>query len=60
MTAKSIAADAVAGFADDVSMDEIIERLYLLRKIQIGIAQADAGQVIEHEEVKRRFLSSAQ
>jgi hypothetical protein len=56
MTAKAVAADALAKLPDDVSFDEIIERLYLIRKIQIGIAQADAGDVIDHEEVKRRFL----
>jgi len=27
----------------------VIDRLYLLRKIELGIAQADADDVVEHE-----------
>ena len=34
---------------DDVSLSEVIDRLYLLRKIELGIAQADADDVVEHE-----------
>jgi predicted transcriptional regulator len=36
--------------ADDVTLDEVIDRLCLLRKIELGIAQADAGEVSTHEE----------
>jgi len=57
MTPKAAAVNAVANLPDDVSFNEIIERLYFICKIQIGIAQADAGEVVDHEEVKRRFLS---
>ena len=34
---------------DDISLDDAIDRLYLLRKIELGIAQADAGDVLEHD-----------
>jgi hypothetical protein len=27
----------------------VIDRLYLLRKIELGIAQADAGDLIDHD-----------
>lgn len=30
-------------------LDAVIDRLYLLRKIELGIAQADADDVVEHE-----------
>ncbi len=59
MTAKAAAAGALATLPENVSMDEIIERLYLLRKIQLGIAESDAGKVVDHEEVKRRFLTNS-
>jgi hypothetical protein len=35
---------------EDASLDDVIDRLYLLRKVELGIAQADAGEVMEHEE----------
>jgi hypothetical protein len=35
---------------DDVTDDEGIDRLDLLRKIELGLAQADAGDVQEHDE----------
>lgn len=34
----------------DASVDDAIDRLYLLRKIELGIAQADAEDVVEHEQ----------
>lgn len=40
---------------DDASVDEAIDRLYLLAKIEAGIAQADAGQTVSHEEALRRL-----
>lgn len=38
------------------TMEDAIERLVLLAKIEQGAAQLDAGQGIEHGEVKRRLL----
>ena len=49
MTSKEKAIGAIQALNDDVSLDEVIDRLYLLRKIELGIAQADAGDVVEHE-----------
>jgi predicted transcriptional regulator len=40
---------------EDASIDEAIERLYLLAKVEKGLAQLDAGQGVEHDEVKRRL-----
>ena len=34
---------------DDVSLDEVIDRLYFLRKIELGIAQSDSADVMEHD-----------
>jgi len=42
---------SVANVLDEnATLDDAIDRLYLLRKIELGIAQADAGDVIEHDE----------
>jgi hypothetical protein len=49
MTSKEKAIGAIQALNDDVSLDEVIDRLYLLRKIELGIAQAEADDVVEHE-----------
>ena len=50
MTTKEKAISLIQTLDDDVSLDDVIDRLYLLRKIELGIAQADAGDVMEHDE----------
>ncbi|MEO9591267.1 hypothetical protein [Rhodopirellula bahusiensis] len=50
MTNKEKAISLIQTLDDDVSLDDVIDRLYLLRKIELGIAQADAGDVMEHDE----------
>jgi len=32
-----------------------MERLFLLAKVEKGLRQADAGELISHEEVKERM-----
>ncbi len=50
MTTKEKAISLIQKLSDDVSLDDVIDRLYLLRKVEIGIAQADADDVMEHDE----------
>ncbi|MFT5523404.1 MAG: putative transcriptional regulator [Pirellulaceae bacterium] len=50
MTTKEKAISLIQTLDDNVSLDDVIDRLYLLRKIELGIAQADAGDVMEHDE----------
>jgi hypothetical protein len=40
---------------DPVDIDEFVEKLYLLRKIEMGEVQLAAGKGIPHEEVKKRL-----
>jgi len=49
MTTKEKAISLIQTLDDDISLDGVIDRLYLLRKIEIGIAQADGGDVLGHE-----------
>jgi predicted transcriptional regulator len=37
------------------SLEDAIEQLCFLAKIERGLAQADAGQLIPHEEIVRRY-----
>ena len=50
MTSKQTAISVINSLSDDATLDDVIDRLYLVRKIELGIAQADAGDVMEHEE----------
>jgi len=57
MNAKDKAMSVIASLDDNVTLDDVIDRLYLLRKIELGIAQAEAEDVMEHgdfmEELER-------
>ena len=50
MTSKQTAISVINALSDDVTLDEVIDRLYLVRKIELGLAQADADDVMEHED----------
>ena len=39
----------------DATVEDAMENLYLLVKIERGIAQADAGQKISQEEARRQL-----
>jgi predicted transcriptional regulator len=55
LTVKEQMLKIVQDLPDDATVEEAIERLYLLHKIERGIAQADAGQKISQEEVRKRM-----
>jgi predicted transcriptional regulator len=46
--------EAVRELPDDATVEDAMERLYVLAKIQKGLEQAEAGQTVSHEEAKRR------
>jgi predicted transcriptional regulator len=52
---KERALQAIRDLPDDASVEDVMERLYFLSKVEEGIRQADAGQTMSHEEVKRRL-----
>jgi predicted transcriptional regulator len=56
-TIKQRAIEALQTLPDDATIDDAIERLRLIAKIEEGLRQADAGQLSDHEEVKKRFLA---
>jgi predicted transcriptional regulator len=57
VTQKEIVLEAVSELPDEVSLDEIAERIEFLRAIQKGIDQLDRGEGIPHEEVKRQLAT---
>lgn len=47
--------DALRELRPDATVDEAIERLLFLAKIDAGLAELDRGEGIPHDEVKRRL-----
>lgn len=48
--------DAVRGLPDDATVEDAMERLYFLAKVDEGERQADAGETVSREEARRRIL----
>ena len=55
MNTKEKILSVIQGLADDVSIDEAIERLHLLQKIEAGLKDADEGRVMDHDEFMREL-----
>jgi predicted transcriptional regulator len=47
--------EVIRELPEDASVDDAIEKLVFLAKIEEGLAQLDRGEGITHEEVKRRL-----
>ena len=52
---KQLIREVVEKLPPETTVEEAMERLYVLAKIERGIAQADAGQTLSHEEVRVRL-----
>jgi predicted transcriptional regulator len=50
------ALEAIRDLPEDATVEDIMERLYFLAKVEEGLRQADAGQTVSHEEALRRVL----
>lgn len=49
--------EAVQRLPPDVTVEDAIERLYFLAKVERGVAQADSGETLRHEAVRKRLFS---
>ncbi len=49
--------EAVQKLPADATFEDVMERLVFLSKIDRGIAEADQGRTLNHEEVKARLTS---
>lgn len=47
--------DSLSDLPEKATVEEAMERLYLLAKIEKGIKQADEGQCVSHEEAKEKM-----
>jgi predicted transcriptional regulator len=46
---------AMEDLPEEASVEDAIDRLYLLYKIDKGVSQADQGQLITHDEARQRM-----
>lgn len=57
LTAKQAALEVIALLPDDVTWDELIYRIFVRQKIEAGLADAEAGNLISTDELRRRLRS---
>jgi predicted transcriptional regulator len=56
-TQKARAIEALSALPEDATLEDAIERLCFLAKIEEGLRQSEAGELIPHEKIKKQFLS---
>ena len=55
MISKERILKAIETLPDESTIEDAIERLVLLAKVQKGIEDADSGNTASHKEAKKRF-----
>ena len=47
---------AIEDLPEDATVEDAIERLYFLAKVERGLEQSQSGEGLSHSEIKERFL----
>ncbi len=55
MSSKQLILKAIEGLPEDASIEDALDRLLLLYKIERGLRQADSGELITQEEARQRM-----
>ncbi|MDD2600183.1 MAG: hypothetical protein PHO37_13315 [Kiritimatiellae bacterium] len=55
MTVKEKIINTVQALPADVSIEDVMEKLYFLSKIERGVQQADSGQTLSHMQVRENM-----
>ena len=55
MSTKEKVVRAVQDLPEDASIEDAMERLLFLAKIEKGLQQADSGQTVSHLQVKEKM-----
>ncbi len=55
MISKQKLKEQIDTFPDEFSIDELVERLILIQKIENGMKQSDNDQIISEEELDKRI-----
>ena len=54
-TAKEEARELLDRIPDNATWDDIMYQFYVEKKVEQGLHDVEAGNVVPHEEVKKRF-----
>ena len=54
-TAKSRILQLVQSFPDNASIEDAMNKLYFLYKVDKGLEQANSGHKVSHEEARQRL-----
>jgi predicted transcriptional regulator len=57
MLTKEMVLSSVAELPDQFSIDDLVERLITIEKIEIGLEQVKKGMLLTQEEVKDKIKS---
>jgi predicted transcriptional regulator len=55
MTTKEKLIKVVQDLPDDASIEEVMERLLFVAKVEKGLQQADKGQTLSHDDIKEKM-----
>lgn len=58
MITKEKAIEAIKSLPDEFSIEELMDRLILLNKIETGIRQAEQGETYTAEEAKKMLVEN--
>lgn len=58
MITKDKAIEAIKSLPDEFSIEELMDRLILLNKIETGIRQAEQGETYTAEEAKKMLVEN--
>jgi predicted transcriptional regulator len=56
-TTKDKVLEAVEKLPSDATIEDAMERLFFLAKVERGMEDSEAGKTISHEEAKRRLTT---
>ena len=54
-TVKEAAKQLVENLPEDVTWDDLMYQIYVRQNIEAGLADSEAGRVVEVEEIRKRF-----
>jgi predicted transcriptional regulator len=55
MEAKQAVRDLLDKLPDDCTLEDVLYHLYVLQRVYQGLAEADAGELIPHDQVQQEL-----
>ncbi len=55
VTTKELVLKAIADLPDDADIDDVIDRILFVHKVQRGIEDLEAGRTFTHAEVRQQM-----